>query len=159
MKNVMTRAWEIAKEGVAKFGGKVKEYFAISLKMAWAEHKAIKAEVIAIKDWFLNKNFDRNEAYTLQTASFVIMKQTEKAYQLKAVTDFGSLVFWVPKSVCLNQEQFNADFDAKMAQVSKGLDRNLKLVEEAKALGIKGIRKGMKTKTLEKKIAEFKMAN
>ena len=39
MKNVMTRAWEIAKEGVAKFGGKVKEYFAQALVMAWAEIK------------------------------------------------------------------------------------------------------------------------
>lgn len=39
MKNVMTRAWEIAKEAVAKFGGKVKEYFALSLKIAWEEIK------------------------------------------------------------------------------------------------------------------------
>jgi hypothetical protein len=39
MKNVMKRAWEIAKEGQKKFGGKVKEYFAIALKMAWAETK------------------------------------------------------------------------------------------------------------------------
>lgn len=39
MKNVMTRAWEIAKEAVVKFGGKVKEYFATSLKMAWVEVK------------------------------------------------------------------------------------------------------------------------
>lgn len=35
--NIMKRAWEIAKEGVAKFGGKAKDYFAQSLKMAWAE--------------------------------------------------------------------------------------------------------------------------
>ena len=35
MKNVMTIAWEIAKKGAAKFGGKVKEYFATALKMAW----------------------------------------------------------------------------------------------------------------------------
>lgn len=42
MKNVMTIAWEIAKEAVAKFGGKVKEYFAQSLKIAWA---TIKSEV------------------------------------------------------------------------------------------------------------------
>jgi len=40
MENVMTRAWEIAKEAVVKFGGKVIEYFATSLKMAWAEVKA-----------------------------------------------------------------------------------------------------------------------
>lgn len=39
MKNVMTRAWEIAREGVTKFGGKVKEYFAQALVMAWAEIK------------------------------------------------------------------------------------------------------------------------
>lgn len=37
--NVMKRAWEIAKEGQKKFGGKVKEYFRIALKMAWAESK------------------------------------------------------------------------------------------------------------------------
>lgn len=33
--NVMKRAWEIAKEGQKKFGGKVKEYFAQALRMAW----------------------------------------------------------------------------------------------------------------------------
>ena len=36
-KSVMTRAWEIAREAVKKFGGKVKEFFAMSLKLAWAE--------------------------------------------------------------------------------------------------------------------------
>jgi len=35
MQNVMTKAWEIAREGQQKFGGKVKEYFAQALKMAW----------------------------------------------------------------------------------------------------------------------------
>lgn len=40
MKNVMKRAWEIAREGVKKFGGKVKEYFAVALKLAWKEFKA-----------------------------------------------------------------------------------------------------------------------
>lgn len=35
MTNVMTKAWEIAKKGAAKFGGSVKSYFAQSLKMAW----------------------------------------------------------------------------------------------------------------------------
>jgi predicted metal-dependent phosphoesterase TrpH len=50
MKNVMKRAWEIAKEGVKKFGGKVKEYFATALKLAWKEAKRIAAnEVGAIQ--------------------------------------------------------------------------------------------------------------
>ncbi|MFU1797662.1 hypothetical protein ACM1RC_27610 [Paenibacillus azoreducens] len=39
MKKVMVRAWEIAKAAVVKFGGKVKEYFAQALAMAWAEVK------------------------------------------------------------------------------------------------------------------------
>lgn len=34
--NVMTKAWEIARKGQKKFGGKVREYFAQALKMAWA---------------------------------------------------------------------------------------------------------------------------
>ncbi|MGC4375943.1 hypothetical protein WD019_03225 [Fictibacillus sp. Mic-4] len=37
--NVMKRAWEIARKGVERFGGKVKEYFAEALRMAWAEVK------------------------------------------------------------------------------------------------------------------------
>lgn len=39
-KQIMKRAWEIAKEGQKKFGGKVKEYFAIALKLAWKEVKS-----------------------------------------------------------------------------------------------------------------------
>jgi len=34
--DVMKRAWEIARNAVKKFGGKIKEYFSASLKMAWA---------------------------------------------------------------------------------------------------------------------------
>lgn len=41
MTNVMTKAWGIAKQGQAKFGGKVKEYFAAALKMAWALVKKV----------------------------------------------------------------------------------------------------------------------
>ncbi|WP_019156821.1 hypothetical protein [Robertmurraya massiliosenegalensis] len=64
MKNVMTRAWEIAKEGVKKFGGKVKEYFAQALVMAWAEMKKgadkVKTHFDAVKEAkeFSKKNFD-----------------------------------------------------------------------------------------------------
>lgn len=38
--DVMKRAWEIAREAVAKFGGKVKAFFAEALKMAWSEAHA-----------------------------------------------------------------------------------------------------------------------
>ncbi|QQZ64493.1 hypothetical protein JI735_34195 (plasmid) [Paenibacillus sonchi] len=39
MKEVMVRAWEIARGAVVRFGGKVKEYFAQALAMAWKEVK------------------------------------------------------------------------------------------------------------------------
>lgn len=35
----MTKAWEIAKEAVKKFGGKAIEYIAEAMKMAWAAAK------------------------------------------------------------------------------------------------------------------------
>lgn len=46
MKNVMTRAWKIARKGVKKFGGKVSEYLAQALVMAWAEVKNTKAKLV-----------------------------------------------------------------------------------------------------------------
>src|SRR5690606_21682375 len=47
MRNVMERAWSIATVAVRKFGGKVSQYFAEALRMAWNEVKqaANKAEV------------------------------------------------------------------------------------------------------------------
>lgn len=39
MENVMKNAWEIAYEGVVRFGGRVKEYFAEALKIAWGLFK------------------------------------------------------------------------------------------------------------------------
>lgn len=38
-KEVMTKAWEIAKNAVKKFGGKAIEYIAGAMKMAWATAK------------------------------------------------------------------------------------------------------------------------
>lgn len=49
MKKVMVRAWEIAKEAVKRFGGKVKEFFKQALIMAWKEIKGgIKMENVKV---------------------------------------------------------------------------------------------------------------
>ncbi|WP_068783195.1 hypothetical protein [Paenibacillus phocaensis] len=50
MRYVMVRAWEIARDAVAKFGGKVKEYFAQALAQAWKEVKAIMQRYEVILD-------------------------------------------------------------------------------------------------------------
>lgn len=74
MRNVMTKAWEIAREGQKKFGGKVSEYFAEALRIAWrivkkgmekaiefkgsekqvAWAKDIYAKVIEYKNWYVD---------------------------------------------------------------------------------------------------------
>lgn len=65
-KQVMTRAWEIAKEGVKRFGGKVKEFFQQALIMAWEEVKGVvKMTVKDIKDLVL-KARDETGAYDYQ---------------------------------------------------------------------------------------------
>lgn len=48
MKQIMKRAWEIAKNGVAQFGGKVREYFASSLALAWKEFKTMTKEIVLV---------------------------------------------------------------------------------------------------------------
>ena len=67
MKSIMKRAWEIAKEAVKKFGGKVRQYFAEALRIAWAESKkAVKPiaerieelEALGFKRW-QKGNMDR----------------------------------------------------------------------------------------------------
>lgn len=58
-RNIMTRAWEIARSAFIKFGGRVREYISIALRMAWAEAKAeaakteydVAAIMAAGKEW------------------------------------------------------------------------------------------------------------
>lgn len=42
MKNVMVRAWEIARTAAVRFGGKASEFFAAALRQAWVEIKNVK---------------------------------------------------------------------------------------------------------------------
>ncbi len=44
---VMKKAWQIAKEAVGKWGGKAREYFALSLKEAWKEYRYQIARAVA----------------------------------------------------------------------------------------------------------------
>jgi len=57
MMNIMKRAWEIAKEGQEKFGGKVSEYLSESMKMAWNEWKNFNKNIEQLKE--LNAEAER----------------------------------------------------------------------------------------------------
>lgn len=87
MKNVMVRAWEIAKEGQKNFGGKVSEYFAKALKMAWAEtriaklttsagsrnHKSWVAKITGTHPrWKFDREFVKEDDYNMSEKYFTL---------------------------------------------------------------------------------------
>lgn len=45
MKQMMKRAWEIAKRAAEKFGGRAMEYIALAMKEAWKEIKTMKKDI------------------------------------------------------------------------------------------------------------------
>lgn len=57
MTNAMTKAWTIAYKGQKRFGGKVKEYFATALKMAWAIFKKGAKAMNKVKGTLRDINF------------------------------------------------------------------------------------------------------
>lgn len=87
MKNVMVRAWEIAKDGQNKFGGKVSEYLSVALKMAWAEvkkaeltttagsrnHKSWVAKITGTHPRFkFNREFVKEDDYNMSEKYFTL---------------------------------------------------------------------------------------
>ena len=91
LKNVMRRAWEIARKGQENYGGKVSEYLSKALKIAWAEiktnkevtitttsgsrrHKSWVAEITGTHPrWKLNREFVEadNESWMEKTFTLV----------------------------------------------------------------------------------------
>ena len=79
MKNVMKRAWEIARQGAEKFGGKAIEYIAEALRMAWKELKTImkiENEKIKVKynEW---KKYGKHRIYMDVEISLVEIKNVK----------------------------------------------------------------------------------
>lgn len=113
-KMIMVNAWKIARRAAKKFGGKVVEYFAESLRMAWAMYKNSLAkkggDILGLAPWFINKEFGHKSmlAQLNRFSPLFIKKQTEKAYLLEYVlfdidnkTVLDRPTFWAPKSVCI----------------------------------------------------------
>src|SRR5690625_2296264 len=87
MKEIMVRAWEIAREGQKKFGGKVSEYISGSLKIAWEEsrrvtikkkegsrnHKSWCAEIVGTHPrWKFERKFIESEPTQYREKVFVL---------------------------------------------------------------------------------------
>lgn len=119
MKNVMKRAWEIAREGVKKFGGKVKEYFAEALKMAWAEFKkgvkkVSKSEAMrkmkkAVKE-FRKEFFDGYIAH-MESKGVKVKRITSDSANLVAPNGITTIAYAdVPQGRKINDDVYEYDF-------------------------------------------------
>ncbi len=152
---IFKNAWAIAKHGANKFGGSSKEYFAEALKMAY-KGLALKDAEIEIPAWIVRKNV--GNVHVVEKSILSVARETEKALLIKATGKFGEFSFWTPKSVCKFTnvtDCFTANVEVENEMV-KAMDNHFNLVQEAKRLGIKGIRSNMKSETLRRKIKEAK---
>ena len=59
MKQIMKRAWEIAKEAARKFGGRACEYIALAMKEAWKEIRTMKKDITERIDELTGLGFNR----------------------------------------------------------------------------------------------------
>ncbi len=147
LKQIMSRAWEIYKN----ITGEIKAIFGECLKMAWAESKLTNQQYYGVKNWFINKNFNSQEAYIINLAcnskEFIILKETEKAVFIQFNSDFGSLKSWFPKSTLKTEE----DVKEEEKSFLKGINRYQKALEFAKANNLK-VRNKMKLATILEKI-------
>ena len=113
-------------------------------------------EFYGVKDWFLNKTLTNEERYAYSVGDVAyIAKETEKAVLIKNDTDFGTVSFWCPKSCLMTKEDVDKEKEAteKLEKaMESGLAYNEKLVIFAKENGVKGVRIGLRTKTLIEKI-------
>lgn len=108
-----------------------------------------------IKEWFIDKNLNDNQRYLYNTGDLYIARETEKALQIEVSHKVGNFKFWVPKSCLMNEEDFQREREyeeKREAKMADGLAYNEMLVEFAKANGVEGVRRRMKTKTLIEKI-------
>ena len=94
MKNIMTTAWEIAKNGAAKFGGSVKSYFAQALKMAWALSR--KAATITVT---LAPGSNKNKTYVAQITGTC----TKWGLKREFVNSYEQTTEWSDKVFTLNE--------------------------------------------------------
>ena len=59
MKNIMKKAWEIARKAAQRFGGKAAQYIAGALRMAWKEARKMSQDITERIDELSKMGFNR----------------------------------------------------------------------------------------------------
>lgn len=133
MKKVMVRAWEIAKEAVAKFGGKVKEFFQQALIMAWSEFK----KGADIMNETLVKVLEAIEKHDIANGNSIWLRESKE----EAI------------------KMFNAGFESlEDGQIVSAKGRNLVAVKEGNTVVVKRAKDGMTLRSGKVIAGDFEVA-
>ena len=122
-------------------------------------------ENIYVESWFIAKNFNQQQQYAISRAESVeVIGETEKAVKVAWFTKYGTITSWVPKSVCGLAEKSEAakKVEEQIEARAKAARERLEAAEKhyeavlafAKENKVKGVRRGLKLRTLYAKIAE-----
>lgn len=149
---------EIMKNAWRSFKANETKTFAQALKNSWAAAKN-PVITVAIKKWFANK-MDLGYGKKLGSRKATVVRETEKAYLLNVEWYSvdgeydGVQNEWCPKSCTMSVEEAEVEEQKEIDRMAAGADRYQKLIAFAKANGVKGVRVGLRAKTIEKKIAD-----
>jgi len=87
-----------------------------------------------------------------------IEAETEKAYKVKATSDYGAKFFWVAKSLLDSDSDYGKKqveiAEAKCQAFASGADKYAKLIAFAKQNGVAGVREKMKKQNVINKILQ-----
>lgn len=111
-----------------------------------------------VKSWFLSKNFTPNERIAISGEIASLVRETEKAVQLRWNTENGAIVRWVPKSCLETSETLAAENTpekcAERLEALRAREENYEaLIAQCKAHGIPA-RKGWRVATMQQRLAE-----
>ena len=122
-------------------------------------------ENIYVESWFIAKNFNQQQQYAISRAERVeVIGENEKAVKVAWFTKYGTITSWVSKSVCGLAEESEAakKVEEQIEARAKAARERLEAAEKhyeavlafAKENKVKGIRRGLKLRTLYAKIAD-----
>jgi hypothetical protein len=116
-------------------------------------------DLVHIKSWFIDKINKPNYAMSpYEGEQYRIIQETEKAYKISIDTETldgehdVSYTSWIPKSATQTNAQYLESRKQEEARYNKGVREYDRLIKFAKDNNIKGVRVGLKKKTILDKL-------
>ena len=158
MKNLFKKAHQLTKEMKAKYP-EIDYHTQLGLYISYLmkESNEIDYRTAEIKSWFLIKNFTPDERYVVEVSDREILRETEKAVNIKFTSKYGNLFSWIPKSVFMTEEDYRIEREKEIERAKRfeeGQRKYNELIEFAKENKVKGVRVGWRKETIINKIKD-----